>query len=183
MIPQAHLDQYGKELNEEIRKAEDSIRDLQAKLADLQKRRAAVGYLAQTNHQGAAGKANGTSHSGVPANPWPTSVQGRHRTTGAANSTREQTLYTEFDTPLLECLVALGDRGSAEDVLQHMKAKMGPTLKPRDFEVVSSGEERWRNTARWRRNALVKLGFLRGDSPRGIWQISDLGKAWLKRSP
>jgi len=179
MIPQSQLDQEARELDAKIRKAEESIRSLQAQLAGLQKDRAAVNHLAQRNQQGAAGNANGDPQSAAPASRWPTSSQARHRTGG--DGTREQTLYTEFDGPLLESLVALGDRNSAENVLQHMKAKMGPTLKQRDFDVVSSGEERWRNTARWRRNALVKLGFLRADSPRGTWEISDTGKAWLKQ--
>lgn len=182
MIPQLHLDQYAKELDTEIRKVEDSIRSLQDKLADLQQRRSAVGYLAQPNHQGVAGNTSGNPPFGLPANPWPTSGQVRRRKVGAANGSGEQTLYTQFDRPLLESLAALpGGKGSAEEVLQSMKSKMAPVLKPKDFDVVSSGEERWRNTARWRRNALVKIGFLRADSPRGIWEISDSGKAWLKR--
>jgi Mrr N-terminal domain len=181
MIPQNQLDQEARELDAKIRKTEENIRSLQAELAVLQKDRAAVSHLAQRNQRGAAGDANGNPQSPLPASHWPTSSQARHRTIG--NGTREQTLYTEFDRPLLESLVALGGRGSAEDVLQHMKAKMEPTLKPRDFEVVSSGEERWRNTARWRRNALVKLGFLRPGSQRGIWEISDSGKAWLEQRP
>ena len=182
MIPQPHLDQYAKELDTEIRKVEDSIRSLQDKLGDLQKRRAAVGYLAQPDRQGLAGIADGNPHFGLPANPWPISGQARRRKVGAANGGGDQTLYTQFDKPLLESLAALpGGKGSAEEVLQSMKSKMAPILKPKDFDVVSSGEERWRNTARWRRNALVKLGFLRADSLRGIWEISDSGKAWLKR--
>ncbi len=179
MIPQAQLDQEAKELDAKIRKAEESIRSLQAELAGLQKDRTAVSHLTQRNQQGTAGNANGNPQFALPASHWPTSNQARHRSVGSG--TREQTLYTEFDRPLLESLVALGGRGSAEDVLQHMKAKTGPTLKPRDFEVVSSGEERWRNTARWRRNALMKLGFLRANSPRGTWEISDTGKAWLNQ--
>lgn len=183
MIPQLHLDQYAKELDAEIRKVEDSIRSLQDKLADLQKRKDAVGYLAQPNRQGVAGNANGNPHFGLPANPWPASGQLRRRNTGAANGSGEQTLYTQFDKPLLESLAALpGGKGTAEEVLQGMKSKMAPILKPKDFDVVSSGEERWRNTARWRRNALLKLGFLRTDSPRGIWEISEAGRAWLKKA-
>lgn len=182
MISQTQLDQEAKELDAKIRDVEENIRRLQDKLAGLQKDRAAVSHLAQRNTQSTPGNANGNPHFGLPANPWPTSGQLRRRNTGAANGSGEQTLYTQFDKPLLESLAALpGGKGSAEEVLQSMKSKMAPILKPKDFDVVSSGEERWRNTARWRRNALVKLGFLRTNSPRGIWEISDSGKAWLKR--
>lgn len=181
MIPQPQLDQYSEELDAEINSTEEKIRSLQAKLADLQKRRAAVSYLGQPSPQNTARNANGNSPSGFPASNWSASTQPHHRSVGSGP--REQTLYTEFDRPLLESLAALpGGKGSAEDVLRSMKSKMAPIFKPKDFDVVSSGEERWRNTARWRRNALVKLGFLRTDSPRGIWEISEAGRAWLKRS-
>ena len=178
MIPQAHLEQYAKELDAEIKRTEESIRSLQAKLEDLQRRRAAVSYLEQPTRQH-SGTNGGNAPSGSAATPWAVNAQRRRRTTG--NGHREQTLYSEFDRPLLESLVALGGKSSAEEVLQNMKSRMAPILKPRDFDVVSSGEERWRNTARWRRNALVKLGLLKPDSPRGIWEITDAGKAWAKK--
>lgn len=184
MISQNQLDQEAKELDAKIRDVAENIRRLQDKLAGLQKDRAAVSHLAQRNKQGTPGNANGSPHFGSPANPWATSGHVRHRTVGAANGTREQTLYTEFDKPLLESLAGLaGGKASAEEVLQSMKSKMAPILTPKDFDVVSSGEERWRNTARWRRNALVKLGFLRAGSARGIWEISEAGRAWLKKAP
>lgn len=177
MISKSQLDQYSKELDAEIRSAEENIRSLQAKLADLQKRKAAVSYLALPDQQRSSGGANG--------NPWPTSPAGWPTSTRAprqavAVGDREQTSYTQFDRPLLESLVALGGKASSDQVLQDIKSKIGPTLKSGDFDAVSTGEERWRNTARWRRNALVKLGFLRTDSPRGIWEISETGRAWLK---
>ncbi|MCC7571175.1 winged helix-turn-helix domain-containing protein, partial [Candidatus Micrarchaeota archaeon] len=40
---------------------------------------------------------------------------------------------------------------------------------------------RWRNTAQWARNSMVnEEGFLKKDSPRGIWEISEKGRAFLK---
>jgi len=177
MISKSQLDQYSKELDAEIKSAEESIRSLQAKLADLRKRKAAVSYLALPDQQRSAGGVNGNPHSVSPSS-WPTSTQARQQTVGGGG--REQTSYTGFDKPLLDSLVALGGKGSFDEVLQDMKSKIGPRLKPGDFDAVSTGEERWRNTARWRRNALVKLGFLRTDSRRGIWEISEAGRAWLK---
>jgi hypothetical protein len=180
MIPQVHLEEYSKELDAEIKSTEEKIRSLQSKLADLQTRRAAVSYLGQTVQQGTGRNTNGNPSSGSRATHWATSTHPHRRTVG--NGPREQTLYTEYDKPLLESLVGLGGKGSAEEVLRSMKLKMGPILKPKDFDVVSSGEERWRNTARWRRNALLKLGFLRADSARGVWEISASGEAWLKQA-
>jgi hypothetical protein len=39
---------------------------------------------------------------------------------------------------------------------------------------------RWKNAAQWARNSMVKEGFLRNDSPRGAWQISEAGKRFLQ---
>lgn len=178
MISKSQLDQYSKEVDAEIRNTEESIRSLQTKLADLQKRKAAVSYLALPDQQRSSPGANGNPRLASPAT-WPTSTQAPHQTVRGG---REQTSYTQFDRPLLESLVALGGKASSDQVLQDMKSKIGPTLKPGDFDAVSTGEERWRNTARWRRNALVKLGLLKADSPRGIWEISDAGRAWLKKA-
>lgn len=171
MTSESQLDQLliarSKELDAEIRTTEENIRSLQGRLAHLQKQKAAVGCLVDTEPVPEAG--DGNPHSASPEER-------------LLKQIFETTPYTEFDRPLLESLVELGGKSSSDEVLQRMKSKMGPTLKPGDFDTVSTGEERWRNTARWRRNALVKLGFLRTDSPRGIWGITEAGKAWLRRS-
>ena len=59
MIPQLQLDQYSKELDAEIKSTEEKIRALQARLTDLQKRRAAVSYLGQPSTQNTGRNANG----------------------------------------------------------------------------------------------------------------------------
>ena len=38
---------------------------------------------------------------------------------------------------------------------------------------------RWQNTAQWARNALREGDYPRSDSPHGVWEISDQGRAWL----
>lgn len=50
-----------------------------------------------------------------------------------------------------------------------------------DYEPLASDQEmpRWRNTAQWARNTMVKEGLLQADSPRGIWEISESGRQWL----
>jgi restriction system protein len=39
---------------------------------------------------------------------------------------------------------------------------------------------RWRCTAEWMRNSLREEGLIPDDSPRGIWEITDKGRQWLK---
>ena len=54
-------------------------------------------------------------------------------------------------------------------------------LKEYDIQLLSGGEIRWRNTAQWARYDLLKKGFLKKDMPRGYWEISDEGRAFLEK--
>ncbi|MBA3063704.1 MAG: hypothetical protein FP833_12280, partial [Atribacteria sp.] len=47
-------------------------------------------------------------------------------------------------------------------------------------ELPSVRQKRWRNTAMWEKSHMVKDGLLKSDSPRGIWEISEKGKKYLK---
>jgi len=59
---------------------------------------------------------------------------------------------------------------------------MKPVLKKVDYDPLASGPDnpRWRNAAQWARNSMIRDGLLKGDSPRGVWEISDKGRAALK---
>jgi len=52
-----------------------------------------------------------------------------------------------------------------------------------DYEPLASDPEmlRWRNTAQWARNSMVKEGLLKSNSPRGIWEISEAGRVALTK--
>ena len=54
---------------------------------------------------------------------------------------------------------------------------MGGQLRDVDYEPLAFNPEtpRWRNAAQWARNSLVREGLLKNDSPRGVWEISDIG--------
>lgn len=86
--------------------------------------------------------------------------------------------------PLLEVLVEMGGSGKTKTVIDRLGEKLKPVLKPKDYEPHESDAKqiRWRNTAQWARNRMVNEdGRMRADSPRGIWEISDKGRAWLKK--
>jgi len=50
---------------------------------------------------------------------------------------------------------------------------------PGDLETVGSGDLRWRNRVQFVRLKLVRDGALAKDSPRGVWELTDQGRARL----
>jgi restriction system protein len=86
--------------------------------------------------------------------------------------------------PLLEVLVAMNGGGKTKEVLDLLGDKMKSTLKPKDYEAHESDAQqiRWRNTAQWARNLMVNEdGRMKKNSPRGVWEISEKGRNWLKK--
>lgn len=101
---------------------------------------------------------------------------------GAGDITAQQA----YCRPLLEVLVEMGGGGRTRDVLDRLGAKMKPVLKPKDYECHKSDAHqiRWRNAAQWARNLMVNTdGRMKKGSRNGWWEISDKGRAWLKRAP
>jgi len=87
-----------------------------------------------------------------------------------------------FRIPILETLIELGGSGRTQEVLDRVESKMNDVLNSYDKEPLPSDPRtaRWRNTARWCRNTLVREGLMKSDSPVGVWEISERGRKWLK---
>ena len=99
---------------------------------------------------------------------------------GRGLRTREEAYFK----PILQTLVELGGSAKMGDTLVRVEKRMKGTLKDVDYDPLASDPEmpRWRNTAQWARNSMVKTGLLKADSPRGIWEISDDGRRVLGES-
>ncbi|GBC77825.1 hypothetical protein HRbin08_01307 [bacterium HR08] len=87
-----------------------------------------------------------------------------------------------FRRLILEVLVELGGRAPMSEVLDRVEKKMEGRLTPHDYKPLPSDPKtiRWRNTAQWCRNTLVREGLMKGDSPRGVWEISEEGRGALQ---
>ena len=83
--------------------------------------------------------------------------------------------------PLLSALVELGGSAPMEDVLRRVEQKMKGMLNDYDYQGLPSDPKtlRWRNSAQWCRNTLVREGLMQSDSPRGIWAISAKGRDFV----
>ncbi|WP_322816026.1 winged helix-turn-helix domain-containing protein [Chloroflexus sp.] len=87
-----------------------------------------------------------------------------------------------FRRPILEALVELGSKASIGEVLEKVGIKMKGVLNEYDRKSLPSDPRsvRWKNTAQWCRNSLVREGLMKSDSPHGVWEISDQGRRWLE---
>jgi len=85
--------------------------------------------------------------------------------------------------PILQALNEMGGAGKVAEVLDRVGQIMKPVLKDVDHQPLASNPDnlRWRNAAQWARNSMVNEGLLKSDSPRGVWEISDLGREKLKK--
>jgi hypothetical protein len=92
--------------------------------------------------------------------------------------TRQEAYYR----PILEALESLGGSAPVTEVLDHVLQSMKGVLKDVDYEPLASLPDvpRWKNTAQWARNAMVKEGLLRSDSPRGVQHLHAAGGRLLR---
>lgn len=85
----------------------------------------------------------------------------------------------EYELPLLKTLEELDGSAPAGLVIERLGHRLGGQLTPTDLETLDSGVVRWHNRAQFVRFELVRLGYMKNDSPRGVWEISDNGKQRL----
>jgi hypothetical protein len=88
----------------------------------------------------------------------------------------------DFREPILRALQDLGGRAPTVDILERVLEIMRPSLKPIDFEPMRSGQIRWRSAANFEKKhmALEKPALINANSPRGIWEITEDGRRYLK---
>jgi hypothetical protein len=100
----------------------------------------------------------------------PKPVQERQQSNAVTQG--EKIPQKELRAPLLETLAQLGGKAGLKDIKEAMEPKLKARLSKADYELVSTGEERWWNAVCWVRSDLVKEGLLTKTSPRGIWELS-----------
>lgn len=87
----------------------------------------------------------------------------------------------KFRLPILESLVALNGSGPYEQVLELVEQKLEDVINDYDCESLPGDPKmlRWKNTAIWCRNTLVREELLSPDTLPGTWQISEQGREWV----
>ncbi len=83
---------------------------------------------------------------------------------------------------ILRAIVELGGSASIHDVIRLVGDRMRDQFNEYDWQPIAStpDEPRWKNAICWARMEQINQGLLLNNSPRGIWAISEQGRAWLE---
>ena len=77
---------------------------------------------------------------------------------------------------IIRALQKFGGRAPVYQVLEEMQKQLNGRLLPRDLELLKVGSVVWQNSAQWERFHMIKEGILKGNSPRGVWELSEAHK-------
>ncbi|MCL5283125.1 MAG: winged helix-turn-helix domain-containing protein, partial [Armatimonadetes bacterium] len=91
---------------------------------------------------------------------------------------------SSYYLPILRVLSEMGGEGRAKDVLLKVHETMQDILSSADDERMASGSKLpyWQYTAQFARNDLLKKGYLKANSARGLWELSGEGREYLKQN-
>jgi negative regulator of replication initiation len=87
-----------------------------------------------------------------------------------------------YELPILQALVDQGGRAPAREVIAAVGEAVRERLTRLDQADLSNGGKRWENRVQFTRLRLKERGLIQSGSPRGVWEISDLGRAALEES-
>jgi restriction endonuclease Mrr len=74
----------------------------------------------------------------------------------------------------------MGGRGRREKVIEIVGKKMKDLFTPADFKKLPQSKYiRWENRVAWQASNMRSEGYIRNNSPRGIWEITDAGRKWV----
>jgi hypothetical protein len=85
----------------------------------------------------------------------------------------------EYVKPLLRVLHERGGRVPAREVIEEVGRRLNDRLTPLDRQPVSSGGVRWQNRVQFARLRLIDRGLLKRESPRGLWELTEQGAAFI----
>ncbi|MBD2731940.1 DUF4573 domain-containing protein [Nostoc sp. FACHB-892] len=93
-----------------------------------------------------------------------------------------------YKLPILKALDKLGGSAKTKNVLALVEKLMKGILNQVDYQNYKNKkasytviEPRWQKRTKWVRYRLMQKGFVKSDSRRGIWEISEAGRQYLAK--
>lgn len=112
-----------------------------------------------------------------PVDPEPTAAApGPSPLSGTARAPWGALLSPErFELPILKALVSHGGAARRHSVLRAVEAELGDALSDVDRGRVQSGMVRWEIRTSEVRQSFLDRGWMKTDSPRGLWELTEAG--------
>ena len=63
--------------------------------------------------------------------------------------------------------------GNIAEAINIIEESMKDKFLQGDFDILSNGQEVWKNKMQWERNKMRIEGIIKSDSPRGTWELSE----------
>jgi len=87
----------------------------------------------------------------------------------------------DYELPLLRALAARRGSAPRSAVVESVAEILGDRLTPLDRGRLQNDEVRWENRLGFARLRAIERGEMRGDSRRGIWELTEVGQGRLRR--
>lgn len=97
-----------------------------------------------------------------------------HRPTKRA-PTEQLIPVSDYSYPIVDAVAELGGDAERDEVLERVRWKVEPIIKPMDLEPMMSGEPRWRLRAIRCKTERLSGRCLTIDAPIGYWRLTDEG--------
>lgn len=80
---------------------------------------------------------------------------------------------------IVQVMEQMGNSGNNKEIHQKLEIVLADVLTPEDYELDSSGRVIWYHQVDWARMYMAKVGMIKNDSPRGVWELSERYKELL----
>jgi len=87
----------------------------------------------------------------------------------------------EYELPVLRAVSQAGGSAWRSEVKEAVEVAIADRLTALDREPLQNGQIRWENRLGFARLRLAERGYLRSDSRRGLWELTDAGIEELGR--
>ena len=82
---------------------------------------------------------------------------------------------SDYQYPIIDATAELGGDAERDAILERVRWKIEPIIKPVDLEPMSSGEPRWRTRAIRCKTEDLSGRYLASDAPIGFWRLTEQG--------
>jgi hypothetical protein len=93
---------------------------------------------------------------------------------------KKQFPQRELRPHILKVLLDLGGSGETADIRAALEKRLAPYLTDVDYATVSNGDPRWWNRVCFERADLVREHLFEKPEMRGVWELSEAGRAAAK---